>query len=388
MQSNRVAGGLGLHRGPCHGAARFKMQRPVARVNALCTNSLNLCALSLTDSTTLADDDSCFGITSSRLVYNAAPTKISAVNVLSTCIDLARRELDEFYISNVMCTHTYLLHDICKALLGEFDLDAVWRLGLPTIWQVIREAATFVFGLTDLDIQAAVAFERYGSEEVRRQSGSASPLSHAQEGQIRFETALLWVEFDDTASTASCAYNLALRRRLLPTTRSPRQTQTAHADVPRPPPPTRTESSSGFGMERSSLRLGATYAGLAQQENGHDAALDAREAGSGTEIAENLVLQNVSLQNASNPPVCFVGRRVDDIPPVVAVYARNLQTRRMEQVSRRFGWTRRPPRSTPASCHPTRSPCFDTGIVIMEPHQLCSCPPTRKRLRTWNRRAI
>lgn len=359
--------------------ARFKMRAAGMHVvNALCTNSLNLCALSLTDSTKLADDDSCFCITStSRLVYNAAPTKISAVNVLSTCIDLARRELDEYYISNVMCTHSHLLRDVCKALLGEFDLDAVW-----CAWVLLNYLASHPrgrdilcqTGLTDLDIQAAVAFERYGSEEVRRRVRQRKPiLPRSKKDKSAPKQLSSGTSSADMASSVCFSYESST-------------TSTTSADdegsLGKRKRPTRmlttTTASDSHGilefwhgaLQSQDVSVLHTLASH-NKRTARDAALStlARQA-SGTEIAENLVLQNVSLQNAiksAKALVSFVGRRVDDIPPVVAVYARNLQTRRMQHSIATLRLDKEAAASTLHACVlPPKHirPCFDTGIAI------------------------
>ena len=56
-------------------------------VNPVATNSVNLCALAMSD-TSDVDESSYFCITSTaRLVYNSCAVKVSSVSVLSACMD-------------------------------------------------------------------------------------------------------------------------------------------------------------------------------------------------------------------------------------------------------------------------------------------------------------
>ena len=293
-------------------------------VNPIATTSVNLCALNLQDNSEISEDDF-FCITStSRLVYNACPVKLSSVSVISTCIDLARRELNDFYISNAMCSQSAKFADICKSILGEMELDAVWCSWVLITYLCSHPRGRDILkntGLTDVDIQSAVVFERYGGEEIRRRvrqrKAAAEQSRKRPKGRAAASSSAEPVEdFEDSVDLSG------KRKR-----------------VPRGPLPSACSDSHGLiefwhsalrSQDVSVLHTLASHTKRAAR----DAALStlAKQA-YGTEVADNEVLQNVSLQNAiksAKALVSFVGRRVDDIPAFVALHAENPSSKTME----------------------------------------------------------
>jgi hypothetical protein len=288
-------------------------------VNSMATNAVNLCALSLAD-TSEVEGEHFFCITSTaRLVYNSCPVKLTSVSVLSAGMDMARREIDEYYISNAMGSRNTMLLDICKSILGEKDLDAVW-----CSWVLVNYLCSHprgrdllrASGLTDVDLQSAIAFERYGGEEIRRRirqrrsnpNGSEHPKKRrrpSSEGDER----------DGEAASGRKRPSKAV---------VPSATSDAHSIV---------EFWHGAlqSQDASVLHTLAAH----NKRTARDAALStlARQT-EGTDVGDNAVLQSVSLKNAiksAKALVSFVGRRVDDTPVVLLCRVKNNEFGNMER---------------------------------------------------------
>lgn len=284
-------------------------------VNTLAVNSVNPCALSIAD-TSGVDSETAFAITSTvRLVYNSSPVKVTASSLLSVAIDLARREMNDYEISNVMGTHNYMLRDICKSILGECDLDPVWCSWVLVVYLCSHPQGRNVLrrtSLTDVDVQAAVAFERYGSEEIRRRARqrrdgvdgarkrSLEAAEHAEPSSLAAASMLVFSKQRKRSARGSVVSGCSDAHMLLCFWHQALRSE----DV-------------------SVLHTLAAH----NKRTARDAALCtlARQAGEST-LADNQVLQNVSLSNAvksAQALVSFVGRREDEIPAVVMLRARS-----------------------------------------------------------------
>jgi hypothetical protein len=277
--------------------ARFRLRKSGCMVvNPIATNSVNPCALALADLSGISDD-TFFGITSTvRLVYNSSPVKLSSVSLLTSCIGLARRELDECIVSNAMGTRNHMLVDICKSIVGECSLDPVWCAWVLVVYLSSNPRGRDILrasGLTDLDVQSAIAFDRYGGEEIRRRARQKSDKAKTSEGEpssdVRYKR----------GSRGCSASGVPDSRFLLEFWHAALQSE----DV-------------------SVLHTLAAH----NKRTVRDAALCtlARQA-EGTDVAENTILQQVSLNNAlksAQALVSFVGRKVTDIPGMVLLRAR------------------------------------------------------------------
>lgn len=305
--------------------AKFILRQSGVNVaNPLATNSVNLCALAMGDNNVVSDDDF-FCITStSRLVYNSCPVKLSSVSVLSTCIHIARRELDEFYVSNSMCSRTDKFLNICKSLVGEMQLDAVWCAWVLVVYLCSHPRGRDILkdsGLTDVDIQSAVVFERYGGEEIRRRIRQKRALEEQsrkkQRGKsVASSSADPVGDFDDQLG-------LDGKRKRIPRGPLPSACSDAHGII-------EFWHSALQSEDVSVLHTLASHT----KRTARDAALStlAKQA-FGTDVGDNVVLRNVSLQNAiksAKALVSFVGRRVDDIPAIVAFHSEDPKSKKFK----------------------------------------------------------
>lgn len=120
--------------------------------------------------------DQVFALTmSSRLVFNASPTKLGSGCVLSAARKLARAELDECAISERMGTSNHMLEGVCRAITspGEYQLDAVWASWTLVVYLTCHPEGRVLLrdtALTDIDYQTAQAFEMYGRAEITRRA--------------------------------------------------------------------------------------------------------------------------------------------------------------------------------------------------------------------------
>lgn len=165
----------------------------------MATNSANSATLWAMRPLQADEADQLFPVTTtSRLVFNATPTKLGAGSVLAVARSLAKAELADCAISERMgqSTHMLEIEGVCKAITnpGEYQLDAVWASWVLVVYlcchpkgrELLRGTA-----LTDVDYQTAIAFESYGRAEVtrrarleaqqfqsrKRKSGAAEPAS-------------------------------------------------------------------------------------------------------------------------------------------------------------------------------------------------------------------
>ena len=280
-------------------------------VNPMASNSVNVCALALAD-TSKIDDDTFFGITSTvRLVYNSSPTKLTCASILSTAMALAKDELEFYRVSNVMCSRNYKLVDICLSILGQCSsvgqLDAVWCSWVLIVYLSSHPRGRDILrttGLTDVDIQSAIAFERYGGEEIRRRARQRDSVRKAKN-----------TEAVQTEEEEHCGFK---RKR---NSRSGAASGTSDAFF--------IIEFWHHSLQSKDVSVLHTLAAHSKR-TARDAALStlARQA-EGSEIADNSLLQQVSLQNAvkcAQALVPFVGRKESEIPGILIIRARENYT--------------------------------------------------------------
>jgi len=291
-------------------------------VNPIATNSVNLCALALSDTSGI-DESSYFCITSTaRLVYNSCAIKTSSVSVLSACMDIARRELDEFYVSNALGTRSNVLIDACKSILGEKDLDAVWCSWVlvnylcshPRGRDLLQQA-----GLTDVDIQSAIAFERYGGEEIRRRARQRKLQAYGSRKRRRPSSkAGPSAPVDGDAEEDG----VFTKRKRSARGSVPSVASDSHSIIEFWHEALQSEDASvlhTLAAHNKRTARDAAFSTLAKQTEG-------------TDVGDNAVLQSVSLKNAiksAKALVSFVGRRVNDIPTMMLCWVKDPSTGKM-----------------------------------------------------------
>ena len=287
-------------------------------VNPMATNAVNLCGLALTDVSGVRKDKF-FCITSTNeLVYNSCPVKLSAVSVISVCTELARRELDSFYISNAMGTRTSALVDMCDSITRKNDLDAVWCSWILVNYLCSHPRGRDLLrgsGLTDVDIQSAIAFERYGGEEIGKRVRQRNSQLSCNRKRPRCDANT--TETDDVSipcqrrrtSKGPVAFNVSDSYSILEFWHNALQSQ-----------------------DKSVLYTLAAH----NKHTARDAALSTLQRQTqGTDIVHNEVLRNMSMQNAiksATALVSFVGRRVEEIPSILLCDAKDASSGNMKTV--------------------------------------------------------
>ena len=135
--------------------------------------------------------DEVFALTmSSRLIFNASPTKLGSGCVLSAARKLARAELDECAISERMGSSNHMLEGVCRAITspGEYQLDAVWASWTLVVYLTCHPEGRVLLrdtALTDVDYQTAQAFEMYGRAEITRRARLEAQQQSSVSGRKR-----------------------------------------------------------------------------------------------------------------------------------------------------------------------------------------------------------
>jgi hypothetical protein len=152
-----------------HKEADFTVANPMA------TNAANAATLWLIEVQGDAWDE-VFALTmSSRLIFNASPTKLGSGCVMAAARKLARAELEDCAISERMGSSNHMLEGVCRAITspGEYQLDAVWASWTLVVYLTCHPEGRVLLrdtGLTDVDYQTAQAFEMYGRAEITRRA--------------------------------------------------------------------------------------------------------------------------------------------------------------------------------------------------------------------------
>lgn len=270
---------------------RLRLRRGGAVVvNPLASNSADAAGLALAD---LGCVDECelFGVTSTvRLVYNSSPVKLTAVSVLSAAVGLARGETESCLVSNAMGARSTALVDICNSILCQHTLDPVWSAWTLICYLSVHPRGRALLrdsGLTDIDLHSSIAFERYGSEEVRRRARQRRDAA-AEPSAKRRRTSR-----GCTAATSSDAHGIL----------------TFWHDA------LRSEDASvlhTLAAHNKRTARDAAMSTLARQSEGYS-------------VGDSPLLQQVSMRNAIKSVqslVSFVGRKQCDTPSAVVLRAR------------------------------------------------------------------
>tara|TARA_B100001109_G_scaffold114703_1_gene93497 strand:- start:1143 stop:5012 length:3870 start_codon:yes stop_codon:yes gene_type:complete len=284
--------------------ARFRLRREGYQVvNLAATNSVSLPALSLAGPGQIGSAVFCVASTQ-KLVYNSNPAKLTSASVLKAAISLAEAQLDRCLVSNAMGSNSVVLRDICNGVLGRQALDPVWSAwtlivyltGHPRGREILRGS-----GLTDVDVQAAVAFERYGSEEIRRRARQRR--EHRQDPFSEEEESVLVTGKRKRAVKGGSAHGLSDCHAMLVFWHEALQSEDASVLC------------TLAAHSKATVRQAAISTLSRQAE--------------GTSVADNTVLQGLSMNNAlksAQALVPFVGRKPGDIPSIAVASCRSLET--------------------------------------------------------------
>lgn len=149
-------------------------KKGVAVCEPMATNETNAAAMVLAYS---GEEDAEFVTSaSSRLMFNAAPSKMSSACVMTVSKKLAQAELDDYFISEKMGYNNQQLSGICRAITkpGEYDQDAVWSSWFLIVYLMSDPRGRIQIltneKLTDVDYHTAIAMENYGRAELTRRA--------------------------------------------------------------------------------------------------------------------------------------------------------------------------------------------------------------------------
>ena len=148
--------------------------------------------------------------TTAQMVFNGNPTKLGVESIRSVAKKLAKAELTEEAISVRMGSSNHMLSEICKAVLGGGDMDAVWASCVLIVYLSSDPRGRPLLAateLTDLDVQTACVFESYGYGEITRRARlNMSQLADQQKSAKRRKTNDSGVTKadDDAGSSSTC----------------------------------------------------------------------------------------------------------------------------------------------------------------------------------------
>lgn len=114
-------------------------------------------------------------VMSSKLIFNACPTKLSDACVITVSKHLAMQELDVCLISERLTTSKAILDGLCNSICcpGKYDLDSIWASWVLVVYLSSHPEGRALLRntkLTDVDYQTASAFEAYGRAEITRRA--------------------------------------------------------------------------------------------------------------------------------------------------------------------------------------------------------------------------
>lgn len=265
--------------------------------------------------------DQPFAVTvSSRLVFNALPTKLGAGCVLSEARKLAHGELEDSLVSERMGSANYMLEGVCKAILapGEYQLDAVWASWVLVVYlschpegrKLLRATA-----LTDVDYQTATAFESYGRAEITRRARLDAQQVQSRKRKMAETPVCGPVNECPDAEVTAISKLASEERQVLGTKRKRGAKGQTGAST--------SDSSGMLTWWFGALRCSNNSVLMSLIAHSKQAARDAASAtlqrqADGTEgVADNLVIKGISEANAVSSAqalVPFVGRRATEIP--------------------------------------------------------------------------
>ena len=313
-----------------HARARAEGRYTVA--NPMATNSANPCTLWRA---TVDEEgwDQVFAMTmTTRLIFNASPTKMGAGSVLKVARDLATRELEDSVISERMGSSNYMLEGICKAITspGEYQLDAVWASWVLVVYLCCHPEGRVLLRktpLTDVDYQTATAFEAYGRAEITRRARleAQQQQSHGRK-RAKSDKGPRNEGVEDPADPADPADlpdnvidQLAVEeQKTLATKRKRGAKGCASAST--------SDSSGMLAWWYGALRCDNNSVLMSLIAHSKQAAKEAagatllKQADGASGVASNIVIRGISEQNAVSSAqalVPFVGRKLVEMPAVI-----------------------------------------------------------------------
>ena len=166
-------------------------ERSFAVANPMATNAP--CTAEIVNSALLSPHHGCFPVVmSSKLLFNACPTKLSNACVINVAKDLAVQELDVCLISERLTTSKIVLDGLCRAICfpGKYNLDSIWASWVLIVYLSSHPEGRVLLRhtkLTDVDYQTANAFEAYGRAEITRRARLEAQQEAAMKKRVQSE---------------------------------------------------------------------------------------------------------------------------------------------------------------------------------------------------------
>jgi len=287
-------------------AKRMLLREGIQVVNPMATTSVQPGELLLATRSEICYGERMCVASTTLLLYNSVPVKLTSVSIRSCAQFLARAELEDCRISEVMGNRNEMLLCVCNSVLGDFKIDAIWAAMVLIVYvscdargrPLLDEA-----GLTDLDLQMAWALEAYGRAEITRRARlkettkkatvwkGGAPSADSADVRERVIVCKKRKLQSGSASTANCCSYSMLKWWWA-------SLQSEFAVV----------LQTMVAQTKSAARA-AAHASLASQSLG-------------TEAASNPVMRQISASNALRSVEAlapFVSRKKSDVPAIVAL---------------------------------------------------------------------
>lgn len=287
-------------------AKRMLLREGIQVVNPMATTCVQPGELLLATRSEICYGERMCVASTTLLLYNSVPVKLTSVSIRSCAQFLARAELEDCRVSEAMGSRNEMLLCVCNSVLGDFKIDAIWAAMVLIVYvscDVRGRPLLDEAGLTDLDLQMAWALEAYGRAEITRRARLKETTKKASAGR---------------ADVPSCD-SAQVRERVIVCKK--RKLQSGSAS---------TANCCSYSMLKwwwASLQSEfavVLQTMVAQTKSAARAAAHASLTSQslGTEAASNPVMRQISASNALRSVEAlapFVSRKKSDVPAIVAL---------------------------------------------------------------------
>ena len=281
-------------------------------------------------------DEKLFALTmTSKLVFNAMPHKLGGGSILAAAQRLAKRELDDCAISEVISTSSHRLEGLCRAIASpnEFNIDPAWASFVLVVFLSCHPGGRALLRTTplaDSDYQTATALEEYGRGEVtgraRREQKATQPKAPSARGK-RSKTPVTEAPDDGAAPAERADVSVSLLHAHEVSSEKKKIAQKQKRGVKGCTSSNSSDSSEKLVWWYEALRSEfkpvllslVAHSRRTVQEAAH-ATLEA-QAGPSSSVAQSTILRQMSTENATQSAMeigrAFVSRKPTEAPAVL-----------------------------------------------------------------------